>query len=195
MLSITHRTVRPRPAPRDGFSLVEVLLAATLLLVVVVSVLPLFSNALERNAAGGRASVMTTFAMEDLEEINQGAIDHDDWDLTANVLDLGKEYWADAAADRMGDERWEADTLSGGPFYWERSAKIRKYLYADVTPGYIDVEGAGIVGLGHPELYDSPVSSDGSGVHIVELRVTIQPRSGLPLSQGQQLTVGHFRAY
>ena len=201
-MSTTERTVRLRNAGQAGFSLVEMLLATALLLVIVVSVMPLFTRSLESNATGSRASIMTTFVQQDIEEVNQATVDHDDWDLTTDVLDLGKQYWSNGATatdDQMGDEAWRDDTLGGGLILWERSTKLRKFTYADVLPGNIDVTGSGLTPLGHPELYDSPLADDdglaGKSVHLVELRVTIQPHSGLPLDRGQQMTVGHFRAF
>ncbi len=207
--TVRRQAGRPAPGrPDPGFSLVEVLLASALLLVVVVSIVPLFTRSLSSNAAGGRASAMSTFAMENLEEANQGTVDHPYWEIggtlssatmTGNVLDFGKEYWSVAAEGQLGDEGWQEDTTGGGLFLWERSIKMRKFTYADVLPGNLDVTGSGLTALGHPELYDSPLG-DESGpaaktIHLLEIRVTIQPHTGLPLSQGQQMTVGHYRTF
>jgi prepilin-type N-terminal cleavage/methylation domain-containing protein len=207
-MSPTAATRAHRAGGQAGFSLVEMLLATALLLVIVVSVVPLFTRSLESNATGSRASFMTVFVQQDLERVNQATVDHPYWDfggpltsatMSGNALDFGTEYWTSAAADRIGDEGWRSDASGAGLYLWERSAKLRKYTYADVLPGSLEVTGSGLASLGHPELFDSPLADDdgvaGRNVHILEMRVTIQPHSGLPLDRGQQMTVGQFRAY
>lgn len=203
-----------RRASAQGFSLLETLFAAALLAVVAVSILPLFTRALQSNTSGGWSNVMSNFVGENLEFANQTVIDHEDFDLPAGgVLDMGAQYWnsgsvdADEANQTIGDEKWE-DTAGGpGLVLWMRKAKVRKYSFADISVGTISSDGsATLVPLGHPELFDNPLDNDdgadGYKAHLTEIRVTVQPCRGCDgsepdqfLSLGQRMTVSHFRAY
>lgn len=192
-------------ARQVGFSLLEVLIAAVMLLVIAVGVAPMFSRALQSNTQGGRASVMSTFVVQNIEAVNQTLIDHEDWDIDADVLDLGTRYWDSGNATdndnrTLGAGQWSDVDTGAGIYLWERTTKLRKYTFADVIPGTIDVDGGGqLVSLGHPELYDMPLADDdgsnAANVHVVELRVKVEPRRDLTLDLGQKMTVGHFRAY
>ena len=206
---------------RDGgYSLVEVLLASAILLVITVSILPLFSRSLQSNLTGGRASQMATFTAHDIEGANQRFVDHPAWNLGTDTcegaldpcLKISTNYFSVEDEATIGDEEWEPDTSGGGLFLWERTTNLRKYTYADILPGNIDLgSGTAVVPLGdgHPELFDRPLSSDtgaaGNSVHMVEYRVTVEPYKGTqisgsstPLLDGtrqMQMTSGHFRTY
>lgn len=184
-----------------GYSLLEVLFASLLLLVVAVSILPLFTRALQSNLAGGRASNMTNFAASDLEAANQRTINHSQYDLEGQqVLSLGEAFWnlvvdGTGSNSSIGDEKWQADDTGSGVFVWKRSTKVRKYSISDITP-LVQPDGTTLSALGHPYKYDSPLSLDDSSVHLSEFRVTIRPnQDNLPAATGRRLTVGHFRAY
>lgn len=210
-----HFSSRRRPMPRQGgFSLLETLFAAVLLFVVSVSILPLFTRALQSNMAGGWSNVMSNFVGEDIEAANQMNLDHEDFDLPAGgVLDLGAQYWNSGAADAgesnqtLGDGKWQDDTGGSGQILWMRRAKVRKYSFADIGSGTISADGSStLVTLGNPELFDTPLSTDdgadGYKAHLTEFRVTVQPCRNCDgsepeqfLNVGQRMTVSHFRAY
>ncbi len=184
-----------------GYSLLEVLFASLLLLVVAVSILPLFTRALQSNLSGGRASNMTNFAASDIEAANQRTINHPAYDLEGQeTVNLGRRFWnlvVDSTGRNayIGDEQWEADDTGDGVFVWERSTTVRKYSISDITP-LVQPDGTTLSALGHPYKYDSPLTLDDSSVHLSEFRVTIRPnQDNLPAATGRRLTVGHFRAY
>lgn len=208
--------VMPRwqKASQSGFSLLETLFAAVLLAVVAVSILPLFTRALQSNRAGGWSSVMSNFAGADIETANQMVIDHEDFDLPAGgVLETGAQYWNSGAVDTgeanklIGDEQWEDDPSGPGLVLWVRNSKVRKYSFADISVGTISSDGSPtLLSLGHPELFDRPLDNDdgadGYKAHLTEIRVTVQPCRGCDgseseqfLALGQRTTVSHFRAY
>lgn len=181
-------------------------MAAALLLVVSVSVLPLFMRALESNTRGGRASQVSTLATATLEEINQATVDRDDFQLTGTEVgirqtgtmfwDMGKLY--DGNPAKIGDERWvTVDT--GTPLLWSRDLDVRKYSFADVHSS-IEVAGSELSTLGDPRWFDSPLETDDDGdlfnAHITEFRVHIvENRDGIPVNSGQRISVGHFRTF
>ncbi len=192
-----------------GFSLVEGLIAAALLLVIAVSVLPLFMQALVSNTRGGRSSQLTALVNAELESLNQATLDNPAWQLTGSgteTLELGTRFWdtghlhSEANPAQLGDEGW-VDTrgAAAGPVVWSRDLTLRKYSYADVHTT-IDVGAATLSTLGDPRLFDSPLQTDDDGdiysAHITEFRVhIIEDREGVPLGLSQRMTVGHFRAF
>ena len=192
-----------RPRRTAGYSLIEVLFASFLLLVVAVSIIPMFTRALESNLAGGRASAMASFAAANLEEANQKRIDHEDYDLdTATVLGFDPEYWSlgDASDDDgnkfLGDEVWQS-TDTDGLILWERNLTVRKYAVADILPT-VSTDGSTVTGFGeHPRIFDLPLKpSEESFTHLVEFRVEIKPHSDtVPVDSGQRMTISHFRTY
>ncbi len=205
------------PSCREaGFSLIEGLMAAALLLIVAVSVLPLFMRALESNTRGGRASQLSALTVGALEEVNQATVDREDFQLDATTVlpggaiagvrrtgtvywDLGN-LWEDDDPAKIGDERWVADKDSAaGPVLWSRSLDVYKYSFADVHRA-ITVGTASLSTLGDPRWFDSPLNSDDEGdlydAHITEFRVHIvQDREGIPVGSGQRMSIGHFRTY
>lgn len=204
------RTSHGRPGSgrkgESGFSLVEGLIAAALLLVIAVSVLPVFTRALESNIAGGRSSQLSTFVSADIEAVNQMLVDRDDWSVaaTGGVRDLGTMYWdigplfgAAGVPDRLGDEEWIADPATAqGPVMWSRNVSVRKYSLSDlqILAG-TDVAEDELAAVGNPMLLDQPLTED-DDAHLVEVRVTIREnRAALPAASGQRITVSHFRAF
>lgn len=200
---------RGRPA-EAGFSLLEGLFAAALLLVVAVSVLPLFMRALESNTRGGRASQVSTFATAELEEINQATIDRADWRLLGNLENVreldtlkwitGSLYKDGSNRDKIGDGRWVPETAATeGLSLWIRDMAIRKYTFADIHTA-VEVDGVTLSTLGDARIFDSPLSTDDTGdlfnAHITEFRITLrEDREALPLSAGQRMILGHFRTF
>ncbi len=203
-----------RMARQGGFSLLETLFAAVLLFVVSVSILPLFTRALQSNTAGGWSNIMSNFVGEDIEASNQMILDHENLDLPiGGTLDLGSQYWSSGTTDTgeanriLGDGKWQESPDGPGLVLWMRRSTVRKYSFADIGEGTISADGSStLVTLGHPELFDSPLTNDdgadGYKAHLTELRVTVQPCRNCDgtepeqfLNIGQRMTVSHFRAY
>jgi hypothetical protein len=197
------RTPRRRRRPGSaGYSLLEVLFSAALLLVISVSILPLFTRAMESNVAGGRATTMSTLVAADIETVGQTTVDHPDWNITSGVADLGTQFYNAGVpgSSHLGEAGWEEDRTDPGLYLWQRSTEVRKYSYADVIPGTVSVgDETTLVTRGHPELYDQPLDdddgADAANAHVVEFRVVINPDSSAADTVGQRMTVGHYRAY
>lgn len=201
-----------------GFSLLEALFSSVLVLVIAVSILPLFMRALESNTAGGRSSQISTLVIGQIEENNQGLVDRPDWQLTGAAVsalslptrfwDTGRVYHDDLVRDQLGDEKWiDAADTPEGPLMWASNITVRKYTFADVHIG-LDVSGSLSV-IGHPQLFDTPLRTDSGGrihnSHFTELTMSIvesrawDSDDGLVyaafLGKGQRITIGHLRAY
>jgi len=221
---MTHQSMTPRKAYRRlsrrhpvrfghrsqsdaGYSILEMTFAAALMLVIAVSIVPMFLRALESNARGGFSSVMNNFVSADVEQVNQVSIDNPDWNLPpVGVLDLGTEYWKSSPTGELSGGSWEDSAAGPGQTIWARDMKIRKYSFADISRGTISTDGTEVHTIGNPLLFDSPLTDDNDGdgfkAHLVELRVSIQPcrncdDEGLDefSALGQRMTVSHFRAF
>lgn len=193
-----------------GFSLIEGLIAAALLLVIAVGILPVFTRSLESNISGGRSSQMSTFAVASIEDDNQTSIDRADWSVAGTgVVNIDQEFWV---AGKLFDselvpytlgpvtQRWlgpgVAPTAADGQVFWSRDVSIRKYSLSDlqIVAG-TDVSDDVIVAVGNPMLLDTPLTDDQNG-HLVELRVTLKEvRNGVPVASGRRLTTSHYRTF
>ena len=194
-----------KPAGQAGFSLVEGLIAAALLLVIAVSVLPIFMRALESNLSGGRSSQLATFVTTDIEAVSQEPVDQDAWDVGGTgtgVLELGEDFW-DMGPPLpnlfLGDEKWvdtEADATGPSSLMWSREIEIRKYSLADIRLVIGSGGAAGLVTEGaSPWLFDNPLTVD-TGAQLTELRVSVkEKRDSIPAATGKRITVSHYRAF
>ncbi len=223
--SIPMATQGRRRPSEAGFSLVEGLMAAALLLVVAVSVLPLFMRALESNIRGGRSSQVSALVTAELEAINQSVVDRPEWQLTGGdvgVRETGTLFWdmgeqaAGGNPAKIGDEGWidvDGGDVPVGLVLWQRRLDVRKYSMADVHSGVTSTGGVvGFETLGDPRFLDSPLATDDDGdlynAHLTEFRVHIvEDRDGKPAEvavggdsdntiwMGQRMTIGHFRTF
>jgi len=185
-----------------GYSLIEVIFATFLLLIVAISIIPMFTRALQSNLAGGRSSAMATFAASDMEVVNQKIIDHGDYDLVGtNFVSVATQYWNLGKDDtegegnkQLGDEVWQDDN-STGMILWQRTTEVRKYAVSDILP-IVDTSGTALVGYGeNPRIFDLPLKPSEEGAkHLVEFRVQIQPY-GESFGVGKRMTISHFRTY
>ncbi|HUO86284.1 MAG TPA: hypothetical protein VM617_02750 [Thermoanaerobaculia bacterium] len=121
-----------RRAPRRqaaGFSLVETILAALILMVVALGVLPLFSRAMASNLSGSEATSLSNMAATRAEELYQLPFDHPQ--LTVPVGDteaITDEVWVEE------DGTWiEAEDLAiGDTVTWTRQTRIRQFNVNDL---------------------------------------------------------------
>ena len=132
-----------------GYSLLEVLFASFLLLVVAVSIIPMFTRALQSNLIGARASSQANFVSANLEALNEKLIDHEDYDLTGgDFVAISPQYWwlgASEGNDTLGDEQWKTTDADGGLILWQRSLEVRKYSVSDILPT-VSIDGTDITG-------------------------------------------------
>lgn len=211
-LSTTHAPAAHRRQRQvAGLSLTEVLIAAALLLMIALSIIPLFQRAVVSNISGGEATQVSTGGVRvGLEVINQMTLNHPDLTLAGTsdalalspvVLETGALVDGQAQAV-LGDERWIAapdwpsslPTLNGRAL-WVRSTELRNFTYADIHSGTISVTGSGIKTLGDPYYFDTPRSGSETW-DLKENRVSVEStRDGSPLGAGQHLTVSLMRSY
>ena len=169
----------PSSAPRDdaGFSLVEVLIAAALLLIVSVGILPMFTRSITNNLQGKQATEATNLARSELERMIQ--LPSDDPALTLLT-----------GSSLVRNEKWSKDSLqwydvssfpTGEIDTFERTVTVRQFSMSALADGVLDAT----------EHLDA--SADIQLVHLKEIEVQVlAPPSGM--SPGKQVTLRMFKA-
>ena len=106
-----------------GFSLIEALIGAALLLIVVVGVLPLYARSMIDNTAGADYTRVTTFASSAAEQLYQAGFNDPTMTLTGASTSLTTpEYYSETT------KRWLP--LSGSApagTHWLRTTTVRQY--------------------------------------------------------------------
>lgn len=192
-----------------GTSLVETLIAAAILLVIAVSIFPMFHRAVANNLSGADASQATQHGRSQLERLLALPIDSPVFDMRnplpgnavgadalGDRMTLEDLYWDDLAnaeppafpndrTRRLATGSWIVDpATAAGLVVWQRTSVVRQYPYADIGEGVIDVnDPTRITAAGHPQLFDSPLARDApdSQIHFREEDVTLNSlRPGVP---------------
>lgn len=131
---------RRRVAREDGFSLIEVLVAAVILAVILLGILPLFARSMVDNAAGHSAGNQANLGRSHLEELIQLPFGHDDLEIDAGTQSVETRFW-DANTNLQGDETWEATAPADDPALWQRTTTVRQYSINGVQ----DTDGDGVI--------------------------------------------------
>ncbi len=156
----------PRRAQEAGFSVVEGLIAALLLLVIVLGILPLFTRAMANNLSGNDATRVTGATIDSIEGLfgvqfnNQAmTLPVGDTELaTRDVLPLELNRWIDPTALPAGDQ-----------IQYDRTTTVQQFNFADIQPdGRLDTPLAG--------------GTDPNTVHLklIEVEVTNNRTLGAP---------------
>jgi type II secretory pathway pseudopilin PulG len=187
------RPCRHRPAVRRGeagFSLIEALIAAAILLIIALGLLPVFSRSINDNVTGNDATQATNGSRTELEELLQMPFNNQRMVVSAGqnkteTKDLYTRAKADSTgAYEIGDatEGWTADASSRGPVLWNRTTTIRQYSISD-----LDDNGT----------LDTPLdgSTSPGAVHLKQIQVQIEnPKKDL-FGNGQGITLTVLKAF
>ena len=115
-----------RPA---GFSLIEVLISALLLMVIALGVLPIFLQAVASNEVGREYMIVSNFAKSRAEEYAQKAFNSPALTLTAGTQLVVKDYYS--AKTRT----WVPALTAGDLAMWTRTTTVRQFSFSDpATP-------------------------------------------------------------
>lgn len=164
---------------QEGFSLVEVLIAAGLMLVIAVGIIPLFTRSMVNTIGGAESTTVSNFGKTRLEEMVQLPIDDTSLVVPTGTSELVvEEYWS------LATETWVpgATPPPGDPGSWTRRTVVKQYAIGDLDDG--------------TPYFDNPV--EGGNVlndHLREITITIEStREGGPLSKGKELTLTVYKA-
>jgi type II secretory pathway pseudopilin PulG len=122
--------LNPGAPPRQGergFSLIEALIAAALLLILVVGLMPLFSRAMINNVQGNDASRVVNTTVDGFERLL--SLPFDSFDMTLQAA---------ATQNQIQDfyllhgNRWVASVPVGDEEHWRRTATVRQFNISDL---------------------------------------------------------------
>lgn len=168
MRSIRHRRER-------AFTLIEVTIAAAILLVLAVGILPLFAQALSNNQSGADSSTVANSTRSEVEELFQLPFNSPTLTLTAGNELVTESYYS------LADQEWKDGPEPGDgsdPALWLRTTTIRQY-----SVNALDDE---IVDPGEALQFDA----DPGQVHFKEIDVEVEgTRTGGPLGPSRRLTL------
>ncbi|MGD2115802.1 MAG: hypothetical protein PVG07_12155 [Acidobacteriota bacterium] len=175
---------RRSPAVRGGFSLIEVLIAALLLLVILLGVVPLFIRSMTYRVEGRESTAVGSFARTRVETLLQLPFDHPDLTVPAGSNELETvEY-------RTLDGRvWSRDAALADQAIWTRTTRVRQFGAGDLADGDTDGDGDD---LDRP----LPGGTNPRSVQLKEIEVRIEsPREAGPLGPAEELTVRALKAF
>jgi Tfp pilus assembly protein PilV len=187
------RPWRHRPAVRRGeagFSIIEALIAAAILLIIALGLLPVFSRAINDNVTGNDATQATNGSRTELEELLQIPFNNQRVVVAAGQTKTEtKDFYTRAKTDpgtdtyQIGDatEGWTADATGRGPVLWNRTTTVQQYGITDLNDGKLD----------------SPLdgSTQANFVHLKQIQVQVDnPKKDL-FGNGQGITLTVIKAF
>lgn len=180
----TSVLIRQSPVRRvvgeQGFSLIEVLIAAGILLMVALGVLPIFAQAIVNNRAGADYTQATNIAKSELERL---------YSLPFRSPELEVEGTATERIDyfSLGQQKWIAGPApTADPALWTRTTTIRQYG----VEGILDLNKDGALDPALPE------GTDPGRIHVKEIEILVESGSGnSPLGGGKRIVLRTYKAY
>jgi len=187
------RPRRHRPAVRRGeagFSIIEALIAAAILLIIALGLLPVFSRSINDNVTGNDATQATNGSRTELEELLQMPFNNQRMVVASGQTKTEtKDLYTRAKADpstgayEIGDatEGWTADASGRGPVLWNRTTTVQQYGITDLNDGKLDTPLDG--------------STQANFVHLKQIQVLIEnPKKDL-FGNGQGITLTVIKAF
>lgn len=171
---------RHTSARQAGFSLVESLVAALILLFIALGLIPLFARSLRDNTAGNDSTQASNHGKAKLEEYLQLPFNNQAVELApASTSAVAADSWAQGDVAQLGDADegwWPGAPATHGRLLWSRQSTVRQYGITDLDDGK----------LGSP----LPGGTEPIFVHLkeVEVRLESEREPGNPLSGGRVVT-------
>lgn len=130
--------------PEAGFSMIEALIAAAILLIIALGLIPLFTRSILDNNSGNDATQATNHGKTRLEDLIQLPFNHQRLDVPAGAqVGQSVETWTAGALNRAGDanERWwdgATPPAGSGEALWTRTTRVRQFSINDLDDGVLD---------------------------------------------------------
>jgi len=167
-----------------GFSLIEVLIAALLLLVILLGIVPLFLRAMSSRQAGRESTAVGSYARTRAETLLQLPFNHPDLTVPGGAAQLEVVEYLDGAT-----HQWSQDPALAPQAIWVRTTRVRQFGSADLLDGDTDGDG------NHLDL-PLPGGTNPRSIQLKEIEVAIEsPRDGGPLGAAEEITVRVLKAF
>lgn len=192
---ISQNDLTPARRGIAGFSMIESLIAAGILLIIALGLLPLFARAIQDNTTGNDATQSTNGSRTRIEEMLAPPFLHE-----ALVVPEGGnqkqtlDAWTQGNADETGDadEGWWSDPTGKGRTLWNRTTHVRQYSIGALADGELEPPAAD----GTPPSEALPGNTQPIFVHLKEIEVVIgNPKQGSILGGGQGITLRRVRPF
>jgi len=160
--------------------MIEALVAAVILLIISLGLIPLFSRSIGNNLTGNDALQSTNFGRAELEQAIQLPFNNQSLTVPAgNTVGSTIESWTQGSTS-VGDDKegWTAGASPSGrgTVLWTRTTRVRQYGISDIQDGRLDNALAG----GTQPIF----------VHLKEIEVQLDSdRQGGPLTPARPLTL------
>lgn len=142
MASASAGRRRSQVTSAAGFSLVEALIAAAILLVIALGLIPLFARAIVDNTTGNDSTQATNHTRTQLEELIQLPFNHQRLTLPAGAVQSQEvESWTQGVRDQTGDAQegwWPGVPADKGLPLWTRTTRVRQFNISDLDDGTLD---------------------------------------------------------
>jgi len=186
------RSQRYRPVRRGdaGFSIVEALVAAAILLIIALGLLPVFSRSINDNVAGSDATQATNGSRTQIEELLQTPFNNQRLAIGAGSTKAEtKDYFTRGLSSSGTDtyqigsasEGWTTDSSGRGPVLWNRTTTLNEYAISDLNDGTLDTPLDG--------------GTDPSFVHLKQVQVKIENTKKDLFGNGQGITLTVVKAF
>jgi len=172
----------PSHSAGKGFTLLELLVAAGLLLVVLVGLLPLFMRSILENVEGRESTQVSNHGRSELEIFKQIRFNNPELDITAGNETVVQQYWTRPDPHYVGDEKW-VDTVPVGELgLWDRTTTIRQFGINGVIDNDLDGIIDQIIGLEDADFdgyLDNPLAGGSlpGAIHLKEVDVQIESQA------------------
>ena len=157
-----------------GFSLLEVLIAAALLLAVAVGILPLFTRSLTSNLEGNEATQLSNGAIDTLEDMAGDRFNAGDmtWTGTGTSSTSAWEF------QPLESDEWKTALATGETAQYSRRMVLRQY----------QLRAGG-------ELVEMPGTTPSGFVHLKEVRVQLVNHRVLRIGNAPNFEIPFRKAY
>jgi len=129
-------------AREAGFSLIEALIAAALLLIISLGLIPLFARSIADNTTGSDSTQATNHGKTQLEELIQAPFGGQEVTVPVGAeMAETRESWAQGDPEEVGDADegwWPGQPTDKGTVLWERVTRVRQYSISDLDDGKLD---------------------------------------------------------
>lgn len=201
--SRTPTTQAARLRSQRGMSVVEVLVAAGLLLVISLAILAMLTRSLANNTRGWEATQTSNFARTQLDQYLGEYLSAPGIEISAGATEnTASQFWASGSSviDNDADEGWyDSESLAQGTVLLEKSTTVTQFNVKTLLgdPAGLNDDGEYYYQIS-PSKLSSPLSGDVDPrfANLKRIELTIKGRrQGGSLGAGQQLASETYKSY